>query len=272
MTAVIDVTDRPVLSLGPSTSRTLYPSGVASGEAFGTASSVAAVLPAGVASTAVMGDAVTVAVVAPAGVDAASGAAGSPSTTASVSVSGVASVTAFGLPQLNAAAPVYGVGSGADAGSPVAFTSMNIAGFSAAGGGPGSPSLAMVMNPDGVASGAVFGDADTLVTVFIVPGPVDPSNDFGDAVVTKYGWVFRGPRNVYQWRMPPLKEYEGISLVKESGVWTEVAHPDLERTLSAQKYLPGGHDHVVSTSLKDELIGAGYTVTSEVVTTEDYET
>lgn len=252
MPVLVDITDSVVQHLGiDSTPRTGEPAGIAGVAAVGSVSVSASVV-----AVAVPGSA----------------AAGSASLSASMAVPGVASGFALGLPQVNVKAPVYGVGSGADVGLPVAFTSMNIAGFSAAGGGPGSPSLAMVMNPDGVASGAVFGDADTLVTVFIVPGPVDPSNDFGDAVVTKYGWVFRGPRNVYQWRMPPLKEYEGISLVKESGVWTEVAHPDLERTLSAQKYLPGGHDHVVSTSLKDELIGAGYTVTSEVVTTEDYET
>ena len=271
MTAVIDVTDRPVFHLGPSTSRILYPSGVASGVAFGTAQVDTVVAPAGVGSAVVVGTAVTVAVVEPASVGASSGVAGSPSTTALVTGPGVASGLGVGQPQLDAISYPSGRASTVAFGTTLSFISMNPTGFSAAGT-VGTPMLRADINPTGVAGTEQFGDADTVATVFIIPGPVDPRNDFGDPVVTKYGWVFRGPRNVYQWRMPPYKEYEGISLVKESGVWTEVAHPDLERTLSAQKYLPGGHDHVVSTSLKDELIGAGYTVTSEVVTTEDYET
>jgi len=97
---------------------------------------------------------------------------------------------------------------------------------------------------------------------------VDPSNDFGNAVATKKGWIFRPPVNTYQWRL--FKEYEGISLLKENGTWSEVAHPDLERTRNATRYLGGGRDHVVSTSLKAELEGLGYTVTEEIVTTEEY--
>jgi hypothetical protein len=124
------------------------------------------------------------------------------------------------------------------------------------------------MGPTGIASAVAFGDADTLTTVFIIPGPFDPSNDFGNATATKKGWVFRPPVNTYQWRL--FKEYEGISLLKESGVWSEVAHPDLERTLNAEKYLAGGRDHVVGDSLKAELVAEGYTVTEEFVTTEEY--
>ena len=104
--------------------------------------------------------------------------------------------------------------------------------------------------------------------MFIVPGPFDPSNDFGTAVATKRGFIFRTPVNTYTWRL--FKEYEGISLLKENGVWSEVAHPDLERTRTDERYLAGGRDHVVSTTLKAELEGLGYTVTDEVVTTEAY--
>ena len=126
----------------------------------------------------------------------------------------------------------------------------------------------MVMAPTGIASAEAFGDADTLATVFIIPGPYDPTNDFGNATATKKGWIFRPPVNTYQWRL--FKEYEGISLLKENGVWSEVAHPDLERTRSAQKYLAGGRDHVVGDALKAELVALGYTVTEEFVTTEEY--
>ena len=74
--------------------------------------------------------------------------------------------------------------------------------------------------------------------------------------------------NTYKWRL--FKEYEGISLLKENGTWSEVAHPDLPRTKAAEKYLAGGRDHVVGDALKAELVALGYTVTQEVVTTEEF--
>jgi len=204
---ITDITEGPVYLLGWDANRTVYPTGIASGEAVGTAQADASVAASGVAPSGVVGTATTVASAAVTGIDAGTGAVGTPSTTAA-------------------------------------------------------------MQPTGLASGVQFGDADTLATVFIIPGPVDPSNDFGDAVVTKKGWVFRTPVNTYQWRL--FKEYEGISLLKESGTWSEVAHPDLERTRAADLYLAGGRDHVVSTSLKTELEGLGYTVTEEIVSTEEY--
>lgn len=265
---VIDVTERPVFKLGPELSRIVYPDGVASGEVLGTVQANASVAPDGVGSAAVLGTASTTAGVAVTGIDAATGAAGTPALSASVSLSGIAAPGDLGQPQLNILAPVYGVPSGAAFGTTTAFTSMNPSGFSATGGGLGTPSLAMVMAPDGIASAEAFGDADTLATVFIIPGPVDPSNDFGNATATKKGWVFRPPVNTYKWRL--FKEYEGISLLKEDGIWSEVAHPDLERTRSAQKYLAGGRDHVVGDALKAELEGLGYSVSEEFVTTEEY--
>ena len=268
MPTSFDVTERPVFKLGPVLNLTVYPTGIASGDAVGTAQANTVLSPVGVSSAGAVGTVSVTAKVEPTGINAGSGAVGSPALTASVAPAGVAGASGLGQPQLNIKAPVYGVGSSEAVGEATAFTSMNITGFSAAGGGPGSPSVAMVMNPDGVASTVAFGDADTLATVFIIPGPFDPTNDFGDAVVTKRGWIFRNPTIQLGWRFQ--KRYEGVSLLKENGVWVEVSHPDLERTLSAQKYLPGGHDHVVSDSLKADLIAAGYTVTDEVVTTEDY--
>ena len=264
---ITDITERPVLLLGWDANRTVYPTGVASAEAFGTAQANATVTASGVASAAVVGTAKTVASVSVSGIDAASGAAGSPSVVYVIKPDGVAGSTAAGTPQLNAKVNPAGIPSGASVGLAEAFTSMNPTGFTSAGS-VGSPSLTPVMSPTGIAGTEQFGDADTLATVFIIPGPVDPSNDFGNAVVTKKGWIFRPPVNTYQWRL--FKEYEGISLLKESGIWSEVAHPDLERTRNADLYLGGGRDHVVSTSLKAELEGLGYTVTEEIVTTEDY--
>lgn len=268
MTAVIDVTERPVFKLGPDYARTAYPNGVASGEGLGTVSANAVVVATGVASTATVGTASTVASAAVSGVSGAT-AEGTPGVTYLLAPTGIAGASDLGTAKtVTTAQPTEGLPSGAVFGATTAFTSMNPSGFSATGGGLGPPSVSMVMSPDGIAGTEVFGDADTLATVFIIPGPFDPSNDFGDAVVTKRGWLFRTPKNTYQWRL--FKEYEGISLLRENGVWSEVAHPDLERTRAAEKYLAGGRDHVVSTSLKAELEGLGYTVTEAVVTTEEY--
>ena len=245
--SVFDVTERPVLLLGwPDPDRVLEPAGIVSGLVVGSPASVASVAPTGIAGAT---------------------ATGSPALSVSIHPAGIASTVAFGTAQANVEAAPSGIASGASVGLPEAFTSMNPSGFTSAGS-VGSPSLTATIAPTGIASGTQFGDADTLATVFIIPGPVDPSNDFGNATATKKGWVFRPPVSTYQWRL--FKEYEGISLLKESGTWSEVAHPDLERTRNADLYLGGGRDHVVSTSLKTELEGLGYTVTEEIVTTEEY--
>ena len=245
--SVFDVTERPVLLLGwPDPDRVLEPAGIVSGLVVGSPAVSAEVAPSGVAGSTVTG---------------------SPALSVSIHPAGIASTVAFGTAQANVEAAPSGIASGASVGLPEAFTSMNPSGFTSAGS-VGSPSLTATIAPTGIASGTQFGDADTLATVFIIPGPVDPSNDFGNATATKKGWVFRPPVSTYQWRL--FKEYEGISLLKESGTWSEVAHPDLERTRNADLYLGGGRDHVVSTSLKTELEGLGYTVTEEIVTTEEY--
>lgn len=268
MTAVIDVTERPVFKLGPDYARTAYPNGVASGEAFGTAKANAVVVATGVASTATVGAVSTAASAAVTGISGAT-AVGTPGVTYLLAPTGIAGASALGTGKTVAKVqPIEGLPSTAAFGTTTAFTSMNPSGISATGGGLGTPSVAMVMAPDGIANTNQFGDADTLATVFIIPGPYDPTNEFGNATATKKGWVFRPPVNTYQWRL--FKEYEGISLLKESGVWSEVAHPDLERTRSAEKYLAGGRDHVVGDALKAELVALGYTVTEEFVTTEEY--
>ena len=269
MTAVIDVTDRPVFHLGAITFRTLYPSGVASTAAVGTAQADTVMLPAGVGSVVALGTAATVASVGVSGIAGAE-ATGVPSVTLSAHPDGVAGSGDLGSPASEADMQLSGLPSGAVLGSTTMFTSMNPAGVNAATGAVGTPATVGVLHPSGVGSAVAFGDADTLATVFIIPGPVDPSNDFGDAVVTKRGWVFRGPRIQLGWRFQ--KRWEGVSLLKEDGSWVEVSHPDMPRTLSAENYLPGGHEFVVSDSLKAELIAAGYSVTDEVVTTEDYKT
>ena len=268
MSTVIDVTERPVLKLGPDFARTAYPNGVASGEATGTAKANAVVVAAGVASTATVGTAATAAATGATGISGAT-TVGTLGVTYLLAPTGIAGSTAVGTGKTVAKVqPTEGLPSTAAVGTTTAFTSMGPSGFSATGGGLGTPSVAMVMAPDGIASAEAFGDADTLATVFIIPGPFDPSNDFGNATATKKGWIFRPPVNTYKWRL--FKEYEGISLIRENGVWSEVAHPDLPRTKSAEKYLACGRDHVVGDALKAELEGLGYSVTEEFVTTEEY--
>ena len=182
---------------------------------------------------------------------------------------GIATAVAVGTAQLNATSPVSSISLATGIGSPLIVSNMNPTGIDAASGVVGSPSLAMVMSPDGIVGGESLGTPETVATAFIIPGPFDPTNDFGDPVITRNGFVFRPPRNSYPYRVPPRTEYEGISLLKESGVWSEVTHPDLGRTLDADLYLGGGRDHVVSTSLKAELEDLGYTVIGAIVTTED---
>lgn len=267
MTVLVDITEGPVFALGwPDPDGQMDPAGIASGEAFGTTQVNAEVVASGVASTAAVGTHSTTAPIYPAGfVDA--GALGQPQLDATVVASGVASAVVFGTAQADATVVAVGVASPGAVGTAYAFHVLRPVGISA-GSTFGTAQLNASVSLAGVASTVAFGDADTLATVFIIPGPVDPSNDFGNATATKKGWIFRPPVNTYQWRL--FKEYEGISLLKESGVWSEVAHPDMERTRAAQRYLAGGRDHVVGDALKAELVALGYTVTEEFVTTEEY--
>lgn len=257
-----DITERPVQFLGWSLDLTVYPTGVGSSAAVGTAQANTSIAVSGVAAAGTVGSAQVNAALPVDGIAAGSGAVGSPALTAVVAPSGLASGATVGTAKANVTTPVAGVGSAAALGTTTAFTSMNITGF-ASTGAVGNPSLNLVMSPDGIAGSELFGDADTIATVFIIPGPVDPSNDFGTVTVTRKGWLFRTPRNTYQWRM--FKEYEGISLLREDGVWSEVQHPDLERTLAAQIYLGGGRDHFLDDVTKDELVALGYTVTEEFI-------
>lgn len=257
-----DITERPVQFLGWSLDLTVYPTGVGSSVTVGTAQANTTIAVSGVAPAGAVGTAQVNAALSVNGIAAGPGAVGSPALTATVAPSGIAAAGTVGTVKANTTAPVAGIGSAAALGTTTAFTSMNIAGF-ASTGAVGEPSLNLVMSPDGIAGSEQFGDADTIATVFIIPGPVDPSNDFGTVNVLRKGWLFRTPRSTYQWRL--FKEYEGISLLREDGVWSEVAHPDLERTLAAEMYLGGGRDHFLDDATKDELVALGYTVTEEFI-------
>lgn len=242
---ITDITESPVIALG------------------GT-DGVGSMAPDGIAPAGDLGTAKTQSSIAVSGIDAGTGAVGTPATRTSIAVSSITSTGGLGTAQLNVRVrPTQGIPSQAVVGTTEAFISMNPDGIDAATGAAGEPRISFAMYPDGVASTAEFGDADTLATVFIIPGPIDPSNDFGDPRVTRKGWIFRPPTITLGWRFQ--KRYEGVSLLKESGTWSEVSHPDLERTLNADIYLAGGRDHIVDDDLKAELISEGYTVTEEYV-------
>jgi len=242
---ITDITESPVIALG------------------GT-DGVGSMAPDGIAPAGDLGTAKTQRSITATGIDAGTGAVGIPATTTAIAVSSITSSGDLGTAQANVRiAPTQGIPSTATVGTAVAFISMNPDGIDAGTGDLGEPRISFVMYPDGIASTAAFGDADTLATVFIIPGPIDPSNDFGDPQVTRKGWIFRPPTIQLGWRFQ--KRYEGVSVLKEDGVWSEISHPDLSRTLTADIYLAGGRDHIVDDDLKAELIAEGYTVTEEYV-------
>ena len=259
---VTDITEGPVYLLGWDPNRTGEPDGIASTLAIGTAATVAVVEPDGVPSSSVTGSPVSVATIAVTGISAGTGAVGTPSVVASMHPDGIAGTETFGTAQADTNMNPTGIGSGVQFGTTEAFTSMNPFGFDASGGGTGTPSTNATIGLTGIASGETFGDTDILATVFVIPGPVDPSNDFGNPTVIQKRLIFRPPTQTLGWGW--YKRFEGISLIKKNGVWSEVPWPTIQETLDADVYLAGGRDHAVSTTLAAELINEGYTISEEV--------
>lgn len=239
---MVDVTERTIYLLGwPDPDRVMEPDSTVSAGSPGVPSTTAEVAVAGVA--------------------AGTGGVGSPSTVAVVQASGVASGAALGDVQLNVrVTPTQGIPSTLTFGTTTAFISMNPDGI-AGSVGVGEPRVSFDMNPDGVDGTVSFGDTDILATVFVVPGPVDPSNDFGDTRVIQKRLIFRPPTQTLGWGW--YKRFEGISLIKKDGVWSEVPWPTVQETTEADIYLAGGRDHAVSTTLAAELISEGYSISEE---------
>jgi len=242
LSVLVDVTERSIYLLGwPDPDRTMEPSSAVSGGGVGSPTTVASVALSGLPGASQTG---------------------SVQVDATVSPDGVASSAALGTAQLNIrVAPTQGIPSTLQFGTTTAFISMNPTGIDAEGGGLGTPSAQQVMSPTGVSSGETFGDTDILATVFVIPGPVDPSNDFGNPIVTQKRLIFRPPTQTLGWGW--YKRFEGISLIKKDGAWSEVPWPTNQDTLEADIYLAGGRDHAVSTTLAAELISEGYTISEE---------
>ena len=302
---VIEVTARPVLLLGWDPEREASPTGVPGGVSFGTVAVNATVAvsgiagsttpgtpvvsdnlmyayPDGVAGSAATGQPQVDASVAAAGVGsglvvgqaqlnstvASSGVAGSttpgePDVLFSYGATGIASTLAFGTPQLNTVISPTGIASTVAFGVPNPSVNVAPTGISASTGVVGTPSLVTIVRPSGTGSTLAFGTVEFIARIFVDPQDLSSTIEFGAAQVINRRRIFRTPRNTYQWRL--FKEYEGISLLKENGVWSEVAHPDLERTKAAEIYLGGGRDHVLSNALLSELQAAGYPYIEEIV-------
>ena len=171
------------------------------------------------------------------------------------------SIYLLGWPDLDRVMEPDGVAGTLVVGSPSPVSTITLAGVDAEGGGAGSPSTVATLAVTGLPSGVTFGDPGIVAPVFVFPGPIDPSNDFGDTTILMKRLIFRPPTQTLGWGW--YKRYEGVSLLKKDGVWSEVPWPTNEETKEADIYLGGGRDHAVSTELAAELIGEGYAVTEE---------
>lgn len=269
MPIVLDVTERSIVPLGRGIiDRVVGPTSVVLSVAVGTATTVTSAVPSSVPGSATVGSPnVFAAITVEPGSIAGSANTGSPSVGVTVNPASVVLTTGVGTVTLLNVIRAVAVASSLSVGTAKTTSKIAVAGV-AATGSPGTPNLVMVLRPVTVAGATTVGSPASFT--IMTPAGLRVRNLFGDAVATKRGWVFRPPVNTYQVRVLPFKEYEGVSLLKENGTWSEVAHPDLDRTLNAERFLGGGRDHVVSTSLKTELEGLGYTVSQQVVTTEEY--
>lgn len=302
---VIEVTARPVLLLGWDSTRKVSPTGVSGGVSFGTAKINVKVAATGIASSATVGSptlANNLVYGYPDGV-AGSTTTGDPKVNAKIALAGIASTAATGQLKLNTklvgqgigltltlgqpaavfSFGVTGISSGVAFGTPKVNTSLSTTGIastllfgtlnlktlvkptgiSAGTGVVGGPTLVTIVRPSGTASSLQMGTVLFIARIFVDVDDLESTIQFGAPTLTNRRRFFRTPRNTYQWRL--FKEYEGISLLKENGVWVEVAHPDLQRTLTAEMYLGGGRDHYLPGAVMEELAAAGYPYIEEIV-------
>jgi hypothetical protein len=257
----LDITEGIPLTLGPALYRIVTPGGLASTEAFGTALTTTTLSPVGIASSSAPGDPTTVASVEVLGITTGTGGVGQVSLVRLIGPDAIAASDSTGSPQADATMSPPALAGSVAFGVAESFTSMNPNGFDAQGGGPGTAMTRPSLEPDGIASTIQAGDVDTIATVFIIPGPVDPSNDFGNAIGRTKRLIFRPPTQTLGWGW--YKRFEGISVLKRNGAWEEVPWPTIDETIDAEIYLGGGRDHAVSTALAAELISEGYTISEE---------
>lgn len=104
----------------------------------------------------------------------------------------------------------------------------------------------------------------------LAPGPVQlvgygiwPDTKFGIGSIRPTYIYFVGPKLTYGHgrRNSPLwwvEQRDGISLLKLSGVWTEVMYPTGDEIAAAEKAFRGGYRSPITGTEKNELIAAGY--------------
>lgn len=185
-----------------------------------------------------------------------------------IAPSGIASAEAFGTAQLNLTVTPTGIASAE------AF---------------GSPSIAMVVSPSGIASSEAWGTPEVFTTQFITVTGIASTEAFGTPVLSvgypqtvtvvgiasaEYFWPPE-VSNLSQFvlRPPTVQEtpmgenvlhirfgiHRGISILKRAnGTYYSTRYPAQTEVEEALATYMGGHVYVVSKTVRDELIAAGY--------------
>jgi len=229
----------------------ILPSGIATGEAFGSPNVVAVIGPTGIASGEAFGGLI-ISTPQPQTIEAegvASGEAfGTLTTRLYLGPSGIASTTVFGTPR-----------------------------------------LAALIGPVGIASGEAFGSTNVAIEQFVTPSGIASAEAFGAAVLD-IGYpqtievvgiesreVVEDPhvRNLHRLLLvnPSIQEtpaawdrlhvrfgiHRGITIIKDAdGVWSSVRYPAQTEIEAAQKVFLGGRRHDITPDEADELTDAGY--------------
>jgi hypothetical protein len=187
---------------------------------------------------------------------------GTPALNAVVNPDGVASSATVGTVQVNVGVSVDSVESATVVGWATVASGAILYPDTVTGAVTvGEPRIAFPLRPTGIDAGSSIGTPQVNAT--INPDGKASTVTFGVPFVRGKALIFRGPTNLYKYRL--WGEYEGISLLKKDGAWLEVSHPSDIQIDAADTYLGGGRDHRVSTSLAAELVGEGYTIVEEYV-------
>lgn len=207
-------------------SQTITCTGIATAEAFGTASVVQVIGPSGITTAEAFG---------------------SPTLNLTLSMAGIASTEAFGTADVLALVLPTGIGSQEAVGTPSLVYNQPV-------------------SPTGIASAEAFG------TAFLQLGYPQSISVTGIFTAEEFG--IPEIRNLSVWVLSPdhiqetpagrnILHYRygidrGISLVKKSGVWSEVRYPAQTELEEAQKYYLGGHRHYLTPEEATDLIDQGF--------------
>ncbi len=155
------------------------PSGIASTEAFGTATIETAINVTGIASAEAFGTATIDRAIDVGGIASAE-AFGSPTIEIAIDASGIASAEAFGAPTVDVAIDVAGIASGEAFGSATLEVAIDVAGISSLEAF-GTPSLALTLDVGGIASAEAFGTA--TIEIATDAGGIPSGEAFGSPTI-----------------------------------------------------------------------------------------